>query len=225
MEPGIIQRIRSATHQLQQVRAGIETVTHWTGTAAAWLVPLVVLIGSWNVFGRFVGQAIGQNLTSNALVETQWYLYDLVFLFGAAYTLKHDGHVRVDVFSSRFSPRRKALVNLLGTVVFLIPFCLFIIIASWSFVWSSWSILEQSPDPSGLPRYPIKTMIIVGALLLLLQGIASAITSVLTLVGPAQAGEHPDPAAEEVELDGPNLPESEQEYSECALSDEHTRSD
>ncbi|NJN67604.1 MAG: TRAP transporter small permease subunit [Chloroflexaceae bacterium] len=201
MRPGVLQHIRSSTHQLQQVRARIETVTRWTGTAASWFVPLVVLVGSWNVFGRFFGQAIGQNLTSNALVETQWYLYDLVFLLGAAYTLKHDGHVRVDVFSGRFTPRRKALVNLLGTVLFLIPFCLFIGLSSWSFVWSSWSILEQSPDPSGLPRYPIKTMIIVGALLLLLQGVAEGITNVLTLAGQEQTepptGELADEPSEE----------------------------
>ena len=65
-------------------------------------------VGVWNVLGRYIGNAIGQNLSSNALIETQWYLFDLVFLLGAAYALQHDEHVRVDIFYARWSRRRKS---------------------------------------------------------------------------------------------------------------------
>lgn len=169
---------------LKTIADWIDTLNEHIGRWTGWLVPLMVLIGSWNVFGRFGGQALGRNLTSNGLIEAQWYLYDLIFLLGAGYTLKHNRHVRVDVFYGNWSPRTRAIVNLLGTLFFLVPFCLFVIVVSTRFVMLSWAIFEQSPDPSGLPRYPIKTMIIVCYVLLLLQGIAEAIKSVLTLTAP-----------------------------------------
>lgn len=177
---------------LQRLSNGIDTFTEWVGVITSWLVPLMVVLGSWNVFGRFAGQEIGQNLTANALIEGQWYLYDLVFLLGAAYALKHNAHVRVDVLYSRWSSRRKALVNILGTLFFLIPFCIFVIVASWGFVMASWSILEQSSDgsfPGGLPRYPIKTMIIVGYSLLIVQGLSELIKSILILTDSAHVSQ------------------------------------
>lgn len=184
-------------HILRAISRNIDILNEWVGRITYWIVPLMVLIGAWNVFGRFVGQAINTNLTSNALVETQWYMYDLVFLLGAAYTLRHDAHVRVDVFYGKWSPRRKAIVNLIGTLFFLIPFCIFVIISSWHFVTSSWAIFEQSPDPSGLPRYPIKSMIIVCYALLLVQGISEALKSLLTLLGQPQQQPQTQPQQEE----------------------------
>jgi TRAP-type mannitol/chloroaromatic compound transport system permease small subunit len=135
----------------------------------------MVLVGVWNVAGRYLGRILGQNLTSNGLIETQWYLFDLVFLLGAAYTLKHNEHVRVDIFYKDWHPQKKALINFLGAILFLIPFCCLVIYYSWGTVINSWKILEVSPDPGGLPRYPIKSMIIVSLILLLLQGISEAI--------------------------------------------------
>lgn len=177
-----------ATVQLLRIAntlsGAIETVVERVGKATIWLIPLMVLVGAWNAFGRFVGQALGTNLTSNLLVEMQWYGYALVFLLGGAYTFKQNGHVRVDVLYSTWSPRTKALVNLLGTIFFLIPFCIFVIYFSWDYVMVSWAGLEQSPDPSGLPRYPIKSMILVGYGLLLLQGIAEGIKNLQHLAEP-----------------------------------------
>ena len=135
----------------------------------------MILVGVWNVIGRTLGNAIGQNLSSNALIETQWYLFDLIFLLGAAYALKHNAHVRVDVFYSRWNRKRQALANLLGSLLFLIPFSILVIYFSWQWVYNSWAILESSPDPDGLPRYPIKTSILVSFALLILQGISEAI--------------------------------------------------
>ena len=161
--------------RLLQISRVIDALNEKIGRLSYWLVLFMVLVGVWNVLGRYIGRFIGRNLTSNALIEIQWYLFDLVFLLGAAYALKHNEHVRVDVFYKDLSPRRKALINFLGSVMFLIPFCGLIIYYSWGTILNSWSILEISPDPGGLPRYPIKSVIIISMVLLILQGISEAI--------------------------------------------------
>lgn len=153
----------------------IDRFNEIVGRLSAGLVLLMILVGVWNVIGRYIGKGIGQNLTSNALIEIQWYIFDIVFLLGGAYALKHNEHVRVDLLYSRWTPRQKALVNLIGTLLFLIPFSILIIIFSWSAVANSWAVWEMSPDPGGLPRYPIKTMILVSCALLIIQGISEAI--------------------------------------------------
>jgi TRAP-type mannitol/chloroaromatic compound transport system permease small subunit len=167
---------------LLRVSKTIDTITQGVGVVAYWLVPLMVLVGVYNVFGRFVGQYIGTNLTTNALIEGQWYLFSLIFWLGAPYALLHNEHVRVDVLYARKDSRYKAIVNLLGTLLILIPFCSLLIYFSWNFIAVSWDILEGSPDPSGLPRYPIKTLIAVGAALLILQGISEAIKNGINLM-------------------------------------------
>lgn len=143
----------------------------------------MVLVGVWNVLGRYIGRFVGQNLTSNALIEIQWYLFDLVFLLGGAYALKHNEHVRVDIFYKDWHPRRQALVNFIGTIIFLIPFCGLLVYFSWGNILNSWKILEMSPDPDGLPRYPIKSFIIVSLVLLILQGISEAIKNWVAHLG------------------------------------------
>lgn len=161
--------------KLIRIASIIDTINEWIGRLTYWLVLLMVLVGVWNVIGRYLGRLIGQNLTSNALIEIQWYLFDIIFLLGAAYTLKHNKHVRVDIFYKDWPPRRKALANFLGTLLFLIPFSVMVIYFSWGSIISSWQILEISSDPGGLPRYPIKSMIIVSFVLLIFQGVAEAI--------------------------------------------------
>ena len=161
--------------KLLQVAHAIDLVNEWIGRVTYWLVLLMVAVGAWNVIGRYIGRIIGTNLTSNALIEIQWYLFDVVFLFGAAYALKYNDHVRVDIFYKGWSRRRKALANFLGNILFLIPFSSLIIYYSWATVANSWRIREMSPDPGGLPRYPIKSAIIVAFILLILQGISEAI--------------------------------------------------
>lgn len=147
------------------------------GRLSGWLVFLMVLVGGFNVIGRYLGNALGQNLSSNALIETQWYLFSLVFLLGAAYTLKENTHVRMDVLYSSWSPRRKALADFIGTVLFLLPFSGFALWFTWTPVLNSWRIRESSPDPGGLPRYPIKSFILVMFILLIAQGLSQAIKS------------------------------------------------
>lgn len=161
----------------------IDALNERIGRLTYWLVPLMVLIGTWNVAGRYIGRAVGQNLSSNAFIESQWYIFDLVFLLGAAYTLKHNEHVRVDILYNQWSPRKKAIANLIGSLLFLIPFCLLVIFYSWDTIMASWAIRETSPDPGGLPRYPIKSMIIVSLVLLILQGISEAIKNFAYIKG------------------------------------------
>lgn len=162
---------------LLQIARIIDQINEWIGRFTHGLVLLMVAIGVWNVLGRYLGRIIGSNLTSNALIEIQWYLFDLIFLLGAAYALKYNEHVRVDVFYKDWDRRRQALVNFLGNLIFLIPFSSLLIYYSWGTVLNSWQIREMSPDPGGLPRYPIKFTIVVGCIFLILQGIAEAIKS------------------------------------------------
>ncbi len=168
---------------LLRIAHAIDQFTAWIGKFTAWLVLAMVLIGGWNVVGRYLGRLVGQNLASNGLLEAQWYLFDLVFLLGAAYTLQTNDHVRVDIFYKSLGDRQRAWVNLLGTCLFLFPFCGLVIFYSWESVINSWQIWETSPDPGGLPRYPIKTMIIVGFVLLILQGIAEVIKNLAIALG------------------------------------------
>ena len=161
--------------KLLRIAEAIDLLNEWVGRLTYWLVLLMVAVGAWNVVGGEVGRIIGTNLTSNALIEIQWYLFDLVFLFGAAYALKYNEHVRVDILYKGWSRRRQALANCLGSILFLIPFSCLIIYYSWAKVVNSWKIGEISPNPGGLPRYPIYSAIIIAFGLLILQGIAEAI--------------------------------------------------
>jgi TRAP-type mannitol/chloroaromatic compound transport system permease small subunit len=161
----------------------LDRLSERVGLAVGWLTLLMVLIGAYNAVVRYLGKFFGWNLASNAYIEAQWYLFSLVFLLGAAYTLRRGAHVRVDVLYGRLDARGRAWINLLGTIVFLLPFSLFALWVSWPAVHNSWVIREVSPDPGGLPRYPIKAMILVGFTLLILQGISEIVKQVAILRG------------------------------------------
>ena len=163
----------------------IDAFTEVVGNITIWLVPLVVGVGVWNVANRYVGRAIGRTLGSNFYIEAQWYIFSVIFFLGSAYVLKHGGHVRVDLFYANYTPRRKALVDLLGTLLFLLPFCVLLIYFSWPVVQTAFKIREMSPDPGGLPRYPLKAFLIVSPVLLFIQGISEAIKNLAVLVGAA----------------------------------------
>ncbi|MEN9216593.1 MAG: TRAP transporter small permease subunit [Gloeomargarita sp. HHBFW_bins_162] len=159
----------------QRAQRLINRLTLGAGWMAMALVPLLVLVGAWNVLGRYLGRWLGMNLTSNAFLELQWYLFSAIFLLGAAYTLYHNGHVRVDVLFNRWSERRRAWVDLLGTLLFLLPFVALLVWVTIPPVLTAWRIGEQSPDPGGLPRYWVKSLPLIGFGLLFLQGIAQGL--------------------------------------------------
>jgi len=145
------------------------------GRAVSWLTLVMILIGAYNAVVRYLGRFLGTNLSSNVYLELQWYLFSVIFMLGAAWTLKEDAHVRVDVLFDRVSKRTQRWINIGGALLLLLPFCAFNLIISVPSIRNSWSILEGSPDPGGLPRYPIKTIILVCFVLLALQGIAQLI--------------------------------------------------
>lgn len=161
----------------------IDRLTEAVGGLANWIVIITILIGFYNVAARYLGRFVGARLSSNIFIELQWYLFSLIFFFGFAYILKHGVNVRVDFLYTNWSDKQKAWIDFLGTVLFLIPLCLIGIYVTYNPVMTSWGrrpngtwgMWEVSPDPEGLPRAPIKTMIIIAFALLLLQSLAQTI--------------------------------------------------
>ncbi|MDT8367618.1 MAG: TRAP transporter small permease subunit [Longimicrobiales bacterium] len=175
--------------------AAVDRLNGWIGSLARWLILVMVVIGAWNALARWATRHLGVGLASNALNELQWYLFSIVFLLGAAWALREDAHVRVDVLRERLTHRARAWVDLLGSVLFLLPFSALMIWVSIPTVRNSWRILETSPDPNGLPRYPIKTLLIVAFVLLFLQGSAEAIRAIRRIrAGTELPEDDPHPA-------------------------------
>jgi len=173
----------------------IDDLNERVGSVTSWLTTLMVLVVCYDVFTRYFLRS-----SSVAVQELEWHIFAVIFLIGAAYTLKCEGHVRVDVFYSRMSPRGKAVIDLFGGLVFLIPFSLLVIWTSQGFISMSWGIQETSPDPGGLPyRWLLKAMIPAGFVLVLLQGVAMTIRALFTVIGKPLdgAGADDQPAAEE----------------------------
>ncbi len=141
-----------------------------------WLTFIMVIISAYNAIGRYFGKYLQIEITNNALIELQWYSFSIIFLLGAAYGLKHNAHVKVDVIYNLLSDKTRTYINIFGTIFFLIPFCIISIIVSFPAVINSWKVLEMSPDPGGLPRYPLKTLI-----LLLIEGISFLLKNILHL--------------------------------------------
>jgi TRAP-type mannitol/chloroaromatic compound transport system permease small subunit len=176
---------------LLRIAARIDLLTELAGTIARYLVLVIIAIGFTNVVARYSGRFAGMRLTSNAWIEIQWYLYSVMFFLGFGYILKHNVNVRVDFLSAYWSANRRAWIDLIGTVLFLVPFCVIGIYATLNPVLLSWGRLpdgtfgtwEISPDPDGLPRAPIKTMIIVAFVLLLLAAISHAIKMLAIITG------------------------------------------
>jgi TRAP-type mannitol/chloroaromatic compound transport system permease small subunit len=161
----------------------IDRINTVIGKVACGLMIVLVGLGAMTAVLRYVGRPLGVSLTSNAFLEGQWYLFSAVFLLGAAWTLRENAHVRVDVLYGRLGPRGKAWTDLLGTLLFLLPFCALMLWATGPSVAESWAVREVSPDPGGLPRYPIKALVPVVFVLLFLQGVAQAIKAVAQLRG------------------------------------------
>jgi len=157
----------------------IDAFTERTGRLIAWFTFGMVLISFSIVVLRY-----GFNLGWIAMQESVIYLHGIVFMLGAGYTLKSGGHVRVDIFYQNFSEKRKAWVNLLGTIILLLPVCIFIFAISLDYVLQAWGIQEKSSEAGGLPTvYLLKTLILLFSVTLGLQGIAEIGRSILTIVG------------------------------------------
>lgn len=156
----------------------IDWLNERVGRALIWLVLVTVLICAGNAVVRKVF-----DVSSNAFLEIQWYLFSAVFLLGAAYALKHNAHVRIDVFYSRYSPRLKAWVDIFGTLLFLLPMALLMVWHSWPVFVAALGSGEMSSDAGGLLRWPVLLLLPVGFGLLALQGCAEIIKRVAFLTG------------------------------------------
>ena len=164
---------------MQKIVRYIDRINDVIGRSISWLTLLMVIITFLVVVLRYV-------FSSGwiAMQESIIYMHSIVFMLGVAFTLKQNGHVRVDIFYERMGPRSRAWVDLLGAIFLLTPFCLFIILISWNYVSLSWSLLEGSRDAGGLPAvFLLKTTIPVMAMLLMLQGVAQGLRSILLLTG------------------------------------------
>lgn len=157
----------------------VDSMNEKIGKAIAWLTLLLVLVVCFDVVSRYVFKS-----SSVGVQELEWHLFAVIFLMGGAYTLKHEKHVRVDIIFSRLTKKKQAVINLIGTILFLIPFCLLIINSSIDFFWNSFIIGESSPDPGGLPaRFILKAVLPVSFVFILLQGLSLLFKSVLVLTG------------------------------------------
>lgn len=166
--------------------------SHWVdvlnekiGLIANWLVLLACVISAGNALMRY-----GFSLSSNAWLEIQWYLFGGMVMLGAAYTLKTNEHVRVDVLYSRYSDRTRLWVDLIGGVLFLMPMAIIIGWLSWPMFINSYQIGEISGNSGGLLRWPVKILIPLGFLLLTLQGLSEIIKRVAMLTGHLQLDAH-----------------------------------
>jgi len=169
-------------NKLLRISAMLEKLSEWSGRFAAWLVLAMIGIVVFDVLNRviFLNGSV-------ALQELEWHLFAIIFLIGSAYTLKHDAHVRLEMFYQNFSKRTRAWVDLFGTLFFLFPLCLVIISSAWPFIFSAYQFSESSPDPGGLPyRFLIKAAIPAGFFLLLLQGSAMIIKNLQILADRKQ---------------------------------------
>lgn len=148
----------------------VDSLNENVGKAVSWLTLLLVLTVCLDVFTRYM-----LKMSSVGVQELEWHIFATIFLVASAYTLKHNKHVRVDVIYMNFTPKTQALVNCIGSLLFLLPFAIMAIWASQNFVLNSWNIGEISPDPGGLPaRYILKSMIPIGFFLIFLQGLSMA---------------------------------------------------
>lgn len=173
------------TRALATLARSIDCFTEWTGRIIAWLTLAMMILTCTVVVMRYFLET-----GSIALQESVIYLHSLLFLLGAAYTLKRGGHVRVDILYQRFSPRIQALIDALGALLFLIPVCVLILVFCWDYVANSWAIREVSKEARGLPWvYLLKSLLLIMPITLLLQGVAEFLKNLLFFCG-ASGGQH-----------------------------------
>lgn len=173
----------------------IDAINARIGQAASWLVLVVVLISAGNAVVRKLF-----NISSNGLLEIQWYLFSAIFLLAAAYTLQKNEHIRIDLLVGKLSARGQAIVDIVGTLLFLMPVCYLLISFGWPMFIDAWNSGEMSSDAGGLVRWPVFLLIPTGFALLMAQGLSELIKRVAFLQGliPNPAIKSNDPHKEPV---------------------------
>ena len=158
--------------------AAIDALNEKIGYICNWLVVLACVVSAGNAMVRYA-----YDYSSNAWLEIQWYMFAVIVMLGAAYTLKRNEHVRVDLLYMTLSRRGQLWIDILGTLVFLLPTCAILAWLSWPFFMQSYVIGEHSSNAGGLIRWPIKLVLPIGFLLVALQGLSELIKRVAFLNG------------------------------------------
>ena len=161
----------------------IDWINERVGRAVMWLVLVAVVISAGNALVRKLF-----NTSSNALLEIQWYLFAAIFMLAAGYTFLRNEHVRIDILTSRLSPRGQNIVDVIGILFFLLPMAVLILWLSWPIVMTSLASGEMSQNSGGLIRWPVKMMLPLGLGLLVLQAFSELVKRIAFL-----AGHGPDP--------------------------------
>jgi TRAP-type mannitol/chloroaromatic compound transport system permease small subunit len=174
---------------LLRISAAIDAVNRAIGRASAWLILACVLISAATATVRYVF-----DWGSNGLLEIQWFLFGLVFLLCAAWTLQEGGHVRIDIVSSHLPPRARLWIDIAGGLLFLLPMCVLVAYDAWAYFLISFAQNEASPNPGGLLWWPMKLLIPVAFVLLAAQGVSEIIKAAASLAGarpmPVRRGGH-----------------------------------
>ena len=171
--------------QLLALAHFVDTANRHISRIASALVLLACLVSAGNALSRY-----GLNLSSNAWLEIQWYMFAAMFMLGAAYTLCKNEHVRVDVIYARLSTRKQIWIDLLGGILFLLPAAGILTWLSWPVFYSVWTSGEMSSSAGGLIRWPVKIFLPLGFGLLVLQGISEIIKRIAMLTGHMPANLH-----------------------------------
>jgi TRAP-type mannitol/chloroaromatic compound transport system permease small subunit len=173
---------------LLSLSRAIDAVNEKIGKWCAWLVLAAVVVSAGNATIRKVF-----NNSSNAWLELQWYLFGVVFMLGAAWTMKANEHVRVDVVSSRLSKFARDRIEIFGLIVFFFPFVLLHLYYSWPFFMVSWNSQEVSTNAGGLIVWPAKFMVLLGFVLLTAQGVSELIKRIAVVKGIVEESDEMKP--------------------------------
>ena len=159
---------------MNKIESSINKISNFLGKIVSWFTSILVLVVVYDVISRYFF-----GISSTAVQEITWHIFSIIFLLGASYTLKEEGHVRVDLFYQKYSEKTKAVVNLIGTLIFIVPFSLVVIITSVNWTINSFMMNEVSPDPGGLGfRFLIKAVLPLSFIFLLLQSFSLMINSI-----------------------------------------------
>lgn len=166
--------------RLLAISAAIDWVNAKVGIVANFLILLSCLVSAGNAMTRYAF-----DLSSNAWLEAQWYMFAIVVMFGASYTLRRNEHVRVEIFYLLLSERGQQWLDLICTIIFMVPVCILLTYLSWPFFYQSFEVNEWSSNAGGLLRWPIKFVLPGGFAMLALQGISEIIKRIAALKGEA----------------------------------------
>lgn len=163
---------------LLRLSASVDAITAAIGRSVSWLILVAVLVSAINAVVRKIF-----DMSSNAWLELQWYLFGAVFLLAAAYTLQKNEHIRIDILSSSWSKRTRDIIDLVLHIIFLLPFSSLMVYLSWSWFWLSFRTGEVSANAGGLIIWPAKSFVLIGFILLTAQAFSEIIKRIGVLTG------------------------------------------